>query len=294
MRDCCTFLEMGSVDSITALNKGNIDGMFLTAGLESGNAQALIHSLDLNILDFKISDALTKWITYADVVTVPPGALNLFPLAPTEPVHMLATTTTILTHQTLSPVVQDLFLSGARSLYQNNTSFFDRPGGFPAFIDKNVPRSPIAERYLSEGKLPLEGVVPFWIASFIDVAWFWILAILAISYPLIALWPSYRTTVFRAVESRKYSKIFDLYREVKHAANSEFRADVKEALLTRCLGLENELQTMWRPKGCSTNFAHLLKTVQLVKQEILALKPIEESGRERPEECRVPADEVIQ
>lgn len=256
-----SLVEMGAPESAKALREGEIDGMFLVAGIESANAQALIGKEGVTFLNFPTAEAMTKYIDYSEVVTVPAGAMTLSPPLPSEDVQMIATTTTVLTHKQLHPAIQHLFLEAATRMYRSQPAFFDRKGGFPNFVDKSTPRSEIAQRYITSGPLLLEGFVPFWVASFFDIAWFWMIAFVAVGYPLVRMTPSYRKAMFSVVMSEEYGKIFSLYREME-AANS---SDVRAELYKRYVILEDEIVSIWVPKGCSNEFGLLLNALYLLR-----------------------------
>jgi uncharacterized protein len=202
--------EMAAAESALKLLRGEIDGMFLLAGMESGNAQALLTQPDVHILSYPVADALTKYIGYMEVITLPKGTLNLSPPRPAHDVRMVATTTTVLAREILHPALQYLFMRATTELSFSERAFFERAGGFPAFTEHNIPRSEVAERYLQNGPPLLESYAPYWVASFFDRAWFAILAVLAVAYPLLRMLPGYRKTAFDIGASYKYGEIFKL------------------------------------------------------------------------------------
>lgn len=246
-------VELSAKDSIEALKAGRIDAMFLLAGMDSGNVNMLLADPEIRMMDFPIAQAMAKKLNYAEVVRVPKGAIRLSPAYPAEDVHMIATTTTVLVRNTLHPAVQSLILKVGADLYRTEHIFFDRPGGFPAFVDKRVPLSPVAQRFYSSGPPVLENYLPYWLASFLDHAWFWIVAVLAVLIPLRRLMPSYRKVMFDIVASDKYVKMFDLFNEVDGAQLPE----ELPGLLKRYELLEAEIDQIWVPKGSKEAFGYM-------------------------------------
>jgi len=257
-------LELSATDSIKALQANEIDGMFLLAGIESGNAQTLLNTPEIRILNFPVAEAMTRHLDYAEVVTVPRGSIRMSPMHPDQDVHMIATTTNVLIRQNLHPAIQTLLLKAEIDLYRHETAFFDRAGGFPAFVGKSVPRSPVAERYLSTGPLLLDRYMPYWLASFLDQAWVWILGFMAVVYPLVRTLPSYRKTMFDIVASDKYAKMFDMYQTLEHPRTAAEQIE----LLRHFELLAHEINTLWVPKGCKEAYGNVLRMLAQLRDGV--------------------------
>lgn len=258
-------VEMPAGESALRLLRGEIDGMFLLAGMESGNAQALLTQPHVHILNYPAADALTKYIGYMEVITLPKGGLDLSPPRPTEDIRMVATTTTLLARETLHPALQYLFMRATSEFAFNDKAYFERAGGFPAFTEHNVPRSEVAERYLTHGPPLLESYVHYWVASFFDRAWFGILALFALLYPLLRMLPRYRKTAFDVAASYKYGEIFRLSEQIEHATLAdrlpEYRAEYER--------LEREIRDLWIPKGCHQGYYFLLGALEIAEDKLL-------------------------
>lgn len=264
VRSALTLVELPAGESIDALRNESIDGMFLLAGIESGNVKKLLSSPGVKFYDFSMAEGLTRQLPFMEVVKVPRGALSLSPAEPAADTLMVATTTMVLSRNSLHPAIKHLFLKSASTIYKEDASFFDRPGGFPAFIDKSTPRSEIAERYIANGRLPLDRYLPHWLASFLSVSWFWLIALVAVAYPLAKLTPSYRKVMFEVVISDLYGRLFAIYRTADEAKSLE-ELDTIDAHFT---ALAHEIGTLWVPKGCTTQYGFLLQAVQIVSRKI--------------------------
>lgn len=257
--------ELPAGESIRSLLGGEIDGMFLLAGMESGNAQALLARSDVRILNYPVADALTKHIDYMESITLPKGGLALSPPRPANDVNMVATTTTLIADEDLHPALQYLFMRATTDFFANDASYFRRPGGFPAFTEHNIPRSEVAERYLTQGAPALQSYVPYWVASFFDRAWFAILALIAVVYPLLRMLPRYRKTAFDVAASYKYGEIFKLSAAIEHSTSSDQLPGFREAYRQ----LEHEIRELWVPKGCQQSYYFLLGALEIVEEKLL-------------------------
>jgi TRAP-type uncharacterized transport system substrate-binding protein len=262
-------IELPAGESIKALTDGKIDGMFLLAGLESGNTQALLASKGVRALSFRFADAMTRQLDYTEVVSVPPGGVSLSPIMPHEAIQMIATTTTILVREDLHPAIQHTFLKAAMALSQNTPGFFVRKGGFPAFVDRAAPKSKVAERFLKNGSVMFEDYIPFWLASYFDVAWFWMLTAIAVIYPLRSFVPHYRVTLFEVVLSQIYREIFQLYFQAGQAISPGEYA----GLAQKFDKLYDRVCAVWVPEGCNETYGFLLGALELLHTQLLAHQP---------------------
>lgn len=265
--------DMSARDSVQALKEKKIDAMFLLAGYESGNAQALLQDKDMQIMNFPIAHAIAKHLGFAEVVTLPRGALRFSPPRPTEDLQMVATTTTLLAHEDLHPAIQHLLLRATREAQQKKADFFSRPGGFPAFIDLATPRSSVAVNYYTKGPPLLEGRLPHWLASFFDTAWFTLVTLFAILYPLSKMIPGYRKMLFEIVASSVYQTISYLDIDLYKAANA---AEIR-VCLEKIEKLNLRVREMWVPKGAKEAYGLVVNSMEILLKR----------GQERAKICDV-------
>lgn len=261
-------VETGAADSVRALLDGRIDGMFLLAGAESGNAQALLAREDLQVLDFPFAAALAAQHSYLETVTLHRGTLGLAPMRPPDDLRMVATTTSLLTTERLHPALVQLLLRASVEIGRQQYGPFQRAGGFPAMVDKSLPYSDVARRYLTQGPPTFEGRLPFWASSLLDRTWFGLLAIVAIAYPLLRLLPRYRMLMFDVLLSYRYGDIFDLYRAAEQATTRDEIARLRGSIEA----LRHRIESIWVPKGCFETFGRLLTAMHALISRVDAVE----------------------
>lgn len=246
--------------AVEALKARKIDGLFLIAGYDSLNIKALLADPQINVLSFPVAAALNLQLKGVDTVVLPMGAYSLSPLVPKQDIKMIAVSTTIIAEKTLHPDIQYLLLEASRDMNQRNEAVFDFPGGFPAFTEKGVPRSEVAEKFYEKGPPSLKQELPHWLASFLEVAWFAIVAIFAVIYPLFQMIPGYRKTIFEMHASHLYSELFDLNRECDNAKTM--------AEIDVCIEKVNEINDVilktWVPKGSKESYGNLLNVLNIL------------------------------
>jgi uncharacterized protein len=261
-------VEMTARDSVGALLSGKIDGMFLLAGMQSRELESLLENPEINIWDFKTSRAIAGKIPYAYAVQFPMGAISLNPIRPRQDVDLIATTTTVLVPDSMHPAIQYLFLMAGTAFYRDTHIYFDRPGGFPAFLDNYVRKSDVASKYFQVGSAAFEHTFPFWVASFIDRAWLMLAAILAIVIPLARLVPRYRKFHFESDLSDRYGDLRGIEQRLDRASSA---ADVEKAR-QEFEALEREIAGMWVPYGCKESYYFLIGAVESQRAKIGRLR----------------------
>jgi hypothetical protein len=261
-------LELSATDSIESLASGKIDGMFFVADLVSSNLQLLLNKPNIRFMDFADSDALMKNIKHTEKIALPAGAINIAKNIPSQDIQMIATTTILLVDKELHPAIQHLFLIASKNIQKHNSDFFSRASGFPTFIGTSEPRSSLAVKYFANGSIMLEEHLPFWIASAIHQAWFFIIATLAVIYPLVTILPTYRRTMFSIQLSMIYSEIFELYRLLE----TERTADELDDIIARYEVVHKKLDSTWIPRGCYETFGNILMAFVLLEDRIEIVK----------------------
>jgi TRAP-type uncharacterized transport system substrate-binding protein len=284
-------LELNARDSINMLDADQIDGMFFVADLTSANLQMLLKNPTLAFLNFKDANALAKNIKHTEVVSLPIGSVDLTNNLPADDVNMIATTTILLINKDLHPGIQHLFLIATKNIQKNSTEFFSRPGGFPTFLGNNEPRSEIAVKYFNEGNITLEDRLPFWLASSVNQMWFFLVASLAVIYPLFSILPQFRRSLFNIQLTSVYIEIFELYRMADHDNNPDDIADMIE----RCDVLRANIDSVWIPRGCHEIFNNLLTAFSRLEDRINIVKQTKAQhgiGANRPEPDGIKEDQI--
>ena len=252
---------MNAEDSVKALLDGRIDGLFLLANTESKDLIPLIESPDIHLWNFNTARAIGSKIPYVTAVSLPIGSISLTPIRPTREKELVATTTTILANKNLHPAIQYLFMMASTDFYRHTHVYFPRPGGFPAFTDVGIPRSTIAEKYLTTGPSGFEHMLPFWLASFIDRMWLMLAALVAIAYPLFQMVPQYRKFHFKYDLDDRYIDLMRIETAAHDAQSVEDMAPIWDAFNT----LELKISETWVPSGSKEKFFTFCNAMELLR-----------------------------
>jgi len=252
--------NLSPIEAVDALKNHRIDGMFLLAGYDSKNVQSLLADPQVRILNFPVADALAFKIKGVDAVTLPKGIYSISPPRPAQDIKMIAAATTLLVKKDLHPEIQYLLLQASKSSYEANDVAFDRPGGFPAFTEKGVPHSEIADKYYEKGPPALSNRVPFWLASFLEYAWITLIALAAIIYPIMQFRPNYRAYIYEMYSDRLYNEIFDLSGKIEAATSlDQIQACFKEIDV-----MNKKVFEVWVPMGMKDTHANMLNAMAVL------------------------------
>lgn len=260
---------MNAENSVKALLDGRIDGMFLLANTESKDLVPLIERSDIHLWNFSTARAIGSKIPYITAVTLPIGAISLTPIRPAREKALVATTTTILANKDLHPAIQYLFMMAGTDFYRHTHVYFPRPGGFPAFTETAIPRSAIAEKYLTDGPNLFQPMLPFWLASFIDRIWLILAALVAVAYPLIRMAPQYRKFHFKYDLDDRYIELMRIESAAQDAKAPEDMGPIWNAFKE----LERRISETWVPSGSREKFFTFCNAMELLR---LRLERIQE------------------
>ena len=257
------FVNLSGSKAIEALDKGEIDGVFMVDTFYSPNVQALLKNPNLNIATFGRASAYTKLIPYLTVLKVPEGAFDLKRNFPNQNIELLATTTNLLIDDRMHPAIQFLFLEAAREI-NGKATFFAERGEFPSFKNTMLPESPIAIQYeknRSPFMVTLLSHLPFWLAELVNHIVFIVLPFLIISYPLLQSLPGFKRKRMQNKINRLYSALKSLEQELLNGFNDEQR----DEYLKRLNALENQALKIKISKGMSGDYYALRTSIDYVR-----------------------------
>lgn len=261
-------LSLSSPESVDALLNGKIDGVFLTASVDSQTIEKILQNPSIRIFDFSMSDAYTKKLKFLETIHLPKGSFDLVKFKPEQDVKMVATTTDILINKNLHPGIQYLFLHTAYKLDHTSKSFFNRSGGFPAYTISQIPLSDTADRYYTKGMPALYGYVPFWVSSFFDQIWLLALAGFAIVYPLFKIIPNLRKLYVSFCLVDCYEELTDIDNRLMKPLDS----DQFHHLLEEFDKLEHKINHLWIPSNAQADFYILKNSVEVVRSRLIRAK----------------------
>jgi hypothetical protein len=135
-------------------------------------------------MNFRQAEAYTRLIPALSHVVLPQGILDVSKKMPSQEVHLLAVTTSLIVRKDLHPALIYLLLDAAVEIH-NNAGWVNKKGEFPSLKELSFPSSHYAERYYKSGRPFLLDYLPFGIAAFVDRTILIMVPVIIILIPLI-------------------------------------------------------------------------------------------------------------
>lgn len=263
-----TRLPMNNADTIKALKSHEIDAAFLLASFESGNVKAMFDIPNVGMFDFQHSHGLATRMGFPVQVMLPAGSLGLAPVKPQQDIRMIAATMTLIGHKDLHPATQKLLMAASQSIASRSEDWFARAPGYtplPAFVDKSLARSKVAERYFEQGPSPVFGHLPYWLANLVDSLWVIVLALVAVAYPLLKAIPRHRNFMFEAMVEHRFQRIKGL----EQRAQAQPTGEALQQCLLDVRSLINDVNNLWVPTGCENEYFMLITRLHQIQSDLL-------------------------
>lgn len=261
------FVNMSHADALMALERGDLDGLFVVDAMESPSVQRLISNHTLRLANFVRANAYTRVLPYLEKLQIDEGSLDLARDFPKQQTEILATTIALVAKEHMHPALQMLMLEAAKEINGKET-FFTQRGEFPSFKDPHLPESEEARIYYEKGPPLLMRYLPFWVAEFIHRMVFILLPFAIVAYPVILSLPGYRLKRIKARITLVYGDLKILEQDIVKSQNFD---DLDQYLL-RLEDIESRATGLKVPKSVASDYFSLLTTIDFVRGMLIRLK----------------------
>lgn len=253
-------LAMPAKQAIEALQKKQINGLYLVDGYQAKNTQALFADPNLHLSAAWRAEAYAKALPYLRILNVPMGSFNLAKNLPDRNIQLLSTTTNLLIKADMHPAIQFLFLEAAREI-NGRASFFAKEGEFPSFNTYGVSDSPVAVHYKKNGSPYILSLFPFWIAELVDRIIFVFLPFFLMAYPIILSLPGYRTKRMQ----RKINRLYDTLKKYEQELMSSYAPEQRDEYLKKLDLLEYAAIQLTVPSSMAGDYYSLRSDIEYVR-----------------------------
>ena len=261
-------IAMPTAEAVGAVERGEIDAIFLIQGVQSGNVQRLLQNPDLHLANFVRADAYAQNIPYLERLNIPMGGLDLKRNFPTENIQLIATTTEIVVKDHVHPAIQMLFMQAAHEI-NGKEGFLTKRGEFPSFRGSNLPESRQAALYYEKGLPFLMNHLPFWLAEFFHRTLFFLLPILIIAFPVIKYLPEFWENRMRDRINGVYARLEKLEQEISSSVDPA----QQPIYLARLDEIEQQAFKLKHSKTHSLEYYTLRSHIDYVRSCLEAGKP---------------------
>jgi TRAP transporter TAXI family solute receptor len=203
-----TLLPYGGNDAAAALNDGRADAAFINSGIDAPAVAALLRNPRIRLMDFASSaGALSRIFPDVTDVVLPKGVIDLDPPNPPRDVTLIEVPGKVLLRDNLHPAVVQ-YLARTMKEEHDHRGLFQRLGEYPTSTDAEFPMSQIAADYYKYGPSFLHGYLPFWMTVYAQRLITFLVATLAIIFPVFGFAP-------RVFEWFAHEHVRKLYRRLR-------------------------------------------------------------------------------
>ena len=188
-KDTASLLPLSGQPAVSALEKDEIDAIFLDFTPEAPIIQGLFRNPDVRIKSFSPADAYTRRFPYLSKLALPQGGFDLKRNIPPSDVSLLGTAAALVARKDLHPALVFL-LSQAAAEVHSSPGLFQQAGDFPKATDPEFPMSDTAVRFYKDGPPFLQRFLPFWVVNLVEQLIVLALPILAVTSPVFKLAPA--------------------------------------------------------------------------------------------------------
>ncbi|MEN6320069.1 MAG: TAXI family TRAP transporter solute-binding subunit [Syntrophaceae bacterium] len=201
-------LDLSSADANKALLAGTVDAVMIIGTEDNALVKELLYNATVKLMSFRQAEAYNRLIPALSHVVLPQGILDVSKKMPSQDVHLLAVTTSLIVRKDLHPALIYLLLDAAVEIH-SNAGWVNKKGEFPSPKELSFPSSNYAERFYKSGRPFLLDYLPFGIAAFVDRTILIMVPVAIILIPLIRGIP----WLYSWRHRRKFHK---WYRELKN------------------------------------------------------------------------------
>jgi TRAP-type uncharacterized transport system substrate-binding protein len=200
-------LDLSGTAANKALLEGAVDAVMMFGAEDNALVRELLYAPKVQLMSFRQAEAYTRLIPALSHVVLPQGILNVSKKMPSQDVHLLAVTTSLIVRKDLHPALIYLILDAAVEIH-GNAGWVNKKGEFPSLKELSFPSSRYAERFYKSGRPFLLDYLPFGIAALVDRTILIMIPLAIILIPLIRIIPWLYSW-------RHRRKFFQGYRELK-------------------------------------------------------------------------------
>jgi TRAP-type uncharacterized transport system substrate-binding protein len=247
-----------------ALLDGRVGAIFLSGDSATGtNFRTLLLAPGIRMFNFVQADAYLRHFRYLDKLSIPAGTFDLGHNLPHQPTNLLAPTVELLAHDDLHPALVDLLVRAAREV-NGRGNVLQKPGEFPAPLERGWPIDTEAQRYYKSGDSVLYRFLPFWLASVLNRTWLVLVPLIVLLIPVMQFTPTLYGWLVRNRIYRRYGALMALER----AALEPLTPEAHELLLKRLAAIESDIIRLKLPGAYANELYVLRQHVKFVQARL--------------------------
>ena len=213
-------LDLAGAAANKALLEGTVDAVMMIGTEDNPLVKELLYNPNVKLMTFRQAEAYTRLIPALSHVVLPQGILDISKRIPSQDIHLLAVTTSLIVRKDLNPALVYLLLDAAVEIH-SNAGWVHKKGEFPSPRELSFPSSNYAEKFYKSGRPFLLDYLPFGIAAFVDRTILIMVPVAIILIPLIRSIPWLYSWRHRRKFYHWYRELKNLELEVMESPESE-------------------------------------------------------------------------
>lgn len=262
-KDNATFSPLTGMEAITALEKREVDAVFLAQASEAASTQAALRNPKMKLMSLGQADAYTRLLPYLSKLTLPQGAIDLAANIPATDVHLVATSAALVVRDELHPALVYLLAQAVQEVH-GGANLFNTPGEFPKPVDPEFKISDDAARFYKNGAPILQRYFPFWLANFVERMIVLGVPLLGIAIPLFKIIPWLYRWRIRERMLYWYAQI----KKLEASLEGKPTSTQLEFIGQQIDKVEDEVNESPVPLGFSEQFYNLRGHIDLVRNRV--------------------------
>ena len=264
-KDNSTFLPLTGMDAIAALERREVDAVFLAQAAEAPSTQSALRNRNLKLMSLAQAEAYTRLLPYLTRLVLPQGSIDLAENVPSSDIHLIATSAALVVRDELHPALVYLLAQAAQEVH-GGPNLFNSPGEFPKSVDPELKMSDDAARFYRNGAPFLQRYFPFWFANFVERMIVLGVPLLTIAIPLFKIVPWLYRWRIRERMLYWYSQLKKLEASLE-AKPSPSQLSLIGVQIDK---IEDEVNESPVPLGSSEQFYNLRGHIDLVRNRLKA------------------------
>ena len=201
-------LDLAGAPANKALLEGTVDAVMVIGTEDNPLVKKLLYNPNVKLMTFRQAEAYTRLIPALSHVVLPQGILDISKRMPSQDIHLVAVTTSLVVRKDLNPALVYLLLDASVEIH-SNAGWVHKKGEFPSQRELSFTSSKYAEKFYKSGRPFLLDYLPFGIAAFVESTILIMVPAVIILIPLIRSIPWLYSW-------RHRRKFYNWYRELKN------------------------------------------------------------------------------
>lgn len=264
-----TLTALENTPATVELLAGRIDGLVFSSAPDAPLIQMLLQTPGIRLFDFAQAEAYTRRFPFLSHVVLPRGIVDLGRDLPAKDYQLIAPTATLVAREDLHPAVIDLFVQAASDIH-GGAGWFHRKGDFPTARYTEIPVSPDAQKFYTNGPPLLQRYLPFWVANLFERMWVVVVALGALILPLSRIIPPLYVWKVRSRVFRWYGQLRAVEQAIEEVP-PESQTSVYPEQLKRLNEIEERVNRISIPLSFADELYGLRSHIHFVRRRVNSL-----------------------